>query len=589
MQQQNKNIFTTLSLVNLALMFCLPFMVSYHHLPEANYYDQLAAFVLGFSALAVFFRGNPNGLTIPILLFVPALLITLLGLQWLSGVGVYWQEPFMGALYLLWAGALMVVVQRLRQIYSLERLIVWLAFSLLVGGAFNAIVVMMQLVGLDDFFWTFPRIRKAYTGNLAQVNLLTDYLSISLVSWMYLLVKGKVKLALACVAIVPYLIALSLSGSRMSWLYLLMITVSFYFYGRGQQENRWLAAKKLILIMPLLYGLIQYVLPYLYGLLFSDGSQFLPPPPAERIVEFAGQHSKRIDLIKEAVDIAGSHPLLGVGWGQYPWYDLLYAEIHANHRGYITHCHNLFVQLLAEMGVFALVTALVGSVYWLFRLFSMHNTIERWWLMLVGGIIFVHSMLEYPLWYAHFLGVFFVVVALAGGDGVELQFIKAKLQTFISLVIVLASLALVGVTTMQYSQIEYWVNYYPKFNNQERLRMLEEMTLMHDKTLVVQPVQVVLTRAYSLLPRKQAPLEVKIAKYESALRYSQDKEDIYRYVLLLAIDGQIDKAKRFLKRAYTRQPGYAKHFEKQLEKGAAKNHEAYLVLYEELHRLKQEK
>jgi hypothetical protein len=100
--------------------------------------------------------------------------------------------------------------------------------------------------------------------------------------------------------------------------------------------------------------------------------------------------------------------------------------------------------------------------------------------------------------------------------------------------------------------------------------MLNEMTTMHQKTLVAEPLHLILTRAYSILPSKQAPLAHKIAEYERVLHYVQAKEDIYRYVLLLAANGQIDKANAYLKRAYVRHPAYAKQFAAQLQKMLAK-------------------
>lgn len=62
----------------------------------------------------------------------------------------------------------------------------------------------------------------------------------------------------------------------------------------------------------------------------------------------------------------------------------------------------------------------------------------------------------------------------------------------------------------------------------------------------------------------------KIAEYERVMHYVQAKEDIYRYVLLLAVDGQIDKANAYLKRAYVRHPSYAKQFAAQLGKMLSK-------------------
>jgi len=476
----------------------------------------------------------------------------------------------------------MIAVTRLKETYGLELLVRWLAYALLFGGLFNVLVVIMQLVDWDQFFWTVSVNGKKYAGNLAQVNHLTNYLSLSVISLFYLHLTGCIKAKLTVALLLVFLVALSLTGSRMSWLYVLMITASFLICGRSSQRSVWKSKANLVLLLPLLYGLVQFVFPWFVDMV--SASTPLPPVPTERLAAFAGQHSIRVDLIKEGLDIFSDRPLLGGGWGQYVWYDLLYADMHPNHQGFVSHTHNLFVQILAECGIFACLLLVVGCIYWTIQLFKQNNTVERWWIMMVAGIIFTHSMLEYPLWYAYFLGVFFVVIAL-GDKRVELNLFKPMVPSLAAFAVVAASLNLVVTTTQQYKRIEYWVHAYPQLPKQQRFVMLNELTAIYQKTLIAEPLHMVLTRAYSVLPRAQAPLKVKIAKYESVMHYVQADQDIYRYIFLLAADGQTEKAVAFLKLAYTRQPAYIKKFEKQLEKGVRKGNASFLALQAEVLRL----
>jgi O-antigen ligase len=568
MNNTNKNIFSFISLVSLFLMFSMPFMVSYHKWPESTYYSQMLAFVFGVSSLVVFFKPTKKGFIWAPIIIVPIVLMLLLGLQWFAGIGVYWQETSLGVLYLFWAVMLMLTVKQLTEHIQLETLLKWLAYALLLGGLFNTVVVLLQLFGADDFFWTFARQGKSYTGNLAQVNLLTDYLSLSIISVLYLHVKNQLKANSVYTLVFFFLIALTLTGSRMSWLYIVLITLSFFMFGRNNVQQTWQKKSWFILWLPLAYGLVQFLLPMLVALIVSN-SALIPPVPAERLTAFATLESVRIAMIKEALDIVSLHPWLGVGWGQYVWYDLIFADTHTSHTGFVSHTHNLFVQILVECGFFALLALIIGSLYWLIRLFKQDNTIERWWLLLIGGIIFVHSMLEYPLWYSHFLGVFVVVIALAD-KSIALTLNKPVFIKVGAGAVLVATLSLLVVTTHQYRQIEYWVNQYPNLNDQQRVSMLNHMTTMHQKTLVAEPLHLILTRAYSILPSKQAPLEYKIEEYERVLHYVQAKEDIYRYVLLLAANGQLEQATAYLNRAYVRHPAYAKQFALQLQKMLSK-------------------
>ncbi len=54
-----------MSLASICLMFCLPFMVSYHKLPEAAFYGQVVAFTLGILSLIAFFKPLKTGLKFP--------------------------------------------------------------------------------------------------------------------------------------------------------------------------------------------------------------------------------------------------------------------------------------------------------------------------------------------------------------------------------------------------------------------------------------------------------------------------------------------------------------------------------------------
>lgn len=583
MKAKNTNLFSLVSLMSLCLMFCLPFMVSYHKSPETAFYGQALAFALGVLSLVVFFKPAKAGLTFPPTLFVPVALILLLGAQWFLGIGVFWQETTLGVLYLSWAIMLMLTVTHLKQIYPLETLITWLAYALLFGGLFNVLVVLMQLIDADQFFWTFALQGTSYTGNLAQVNLLSDYLSLAMASLLYLHLKGRVKASTAYIVVFFLLIALSLTGSRMSWLYVLMISVSFFIFGRANEQAIWRDKSKYLLLLPFIFGLIQLCLPLILAGL-------IPPTPAARLAEMAGQPSVRLAFIKEALDIARHHPWLGVGWGQFVWYDLIFADTHTVHTGFLSHTHNLFVQILVECGVFALLALLIGCVYWVVQLFKQQNTIERWWLLLIGGIIFVHSMLEYPLWYAYFLGVLVVVVTLAD-KSIAISPIKPILIKAGAGITIVAAISLIGVTSFQYKQIEYWVSHYSTLNNKQKFGMLNEMSTLQQQTLVAEPLHLILTRAYSVLPFKQAPIAAKILKYESVLHYIQAEQDVYRYVLLLATDGQMQQASAYLTRAYTRHPAFAKEFATQLEKLLSKpannNNQNLLALQSQLKQLQQ--
>lgn len=573
-----------IALMSLMLMFFLPFIVSYHKWPEPQYYVEMVAFILGSTSLMVFLQSNSKTIPIPYMTILPLVLSGIIVLQWLVGIGQYWQQPALGVVYLVWSTLLMLATVQLKEQVGSKTMITWLSYGLLAGGLFNALVVFMQLIGQDHYFWTYPKISAAYTGNVAQQNLLTDYTSLSIASLLYLYFRQRVGLRMMSACLLLLLVVLSLTGSRMSWLYLMMIAFSFFWYARKSESTNWNRSYTYILMLPVIFGVIQFIFPYVVSL-FGDVSASMPTSPTERLLAQSDNKSARLSFINQALDIFSDYPLLGVGWGQFPWYDLLFASKYPNHNGYLTHSHNIYIQVLAECGLFAFATLLVFSIYWFVKILQKERSLENWWVLIIASIVFAHSMLEYPLWYANFLAIFSVAIALED-NVVELNVRHSIIPKTLAAMMLMVASSVIIVTNHQYKQIERWVATYPKMSKHERNIMLSKMTEMQPNTLVAEPLHMILTRAYSMLPRAQAPLASKIAKYEAMLHYTQAEHDIYRYILLLAIDGQIHKANQFLVRAYNRQPTYSDKFEKQIEGHAKKGVPNFEALYRTLKQIK---
>ncbi len=78
--------------------------------------------------------------------------------------------------------------------------------------------------------------------------------------------------------------------------------------------------------------------------------------------------------------------------------------------------HNLVLQLLAETGALGAFLALGGLCTWWWQAGRRYVAAPQpamWWIIAAVGIELIHSMVEFPLWNAHFLGV----TALMSGSG----------------------------------------------------------------------------------------------------------------------------------------------------------------------------
>jgi hypothetical protein len=77
-----------------------------------------------------------------------------------------------------------------------------------------------------------------------------------------------------------------------------------------------------------------------------------------------------------------------------------------------TNAHNLLLQLLAETGLAGALLITGGALLWLWDLRRHIFDLDRWWLLALLATSGIHSMLEYPLWHAYFLGVAAIVLGL---------------------------------------------------------------------------------------------------------------------------------------------------------------------------------
>jgi len=73
------------------------------------------------------------------------------------------------------------------------------------------------------------------------------------------------------------------------------------------------------------------------------------------------------------------------------------------HYGFIQHAHNLVFQLAAETGVAGLLVLFVSLGVWLYGLRHAKLDAAHWWGHAALGVLAIHSLLEYPLWYTYFV------------------------------------------------------------------------------------------------------------------------------------------------------------------------------------------
>ena len=343
----------------------------------------------------------------------PALLLAAfaayLALRPVAGGLAYPQASLLAALYVLYAVLMVQLGAQLAAQLGLERTALALAAFLFVGAMLNAAAGVVQYVGrpalLEDLVAELHG-RRAY-GNIAQVNLYANYLALGAASLLYLWVRARLRTVVALAALGLIAIASALSGSRSALLYALWFALLAPLASRlpdraaaGRLKRGAYAAAAAILLAHL-------AVPWL-GSLIQVGrgggvlERFAGPAPE------AGE--PRLAIFAAALRVFGEAPLFGAGVGEFAgaaFANGLEPSLTRIAQVWVSP-HNLPLQLLAETGLIGAALALAALTLWAVRLarhYRAQPSAALWWICVAAGVGLLHSLIEFPLWNAHFLGV----------------------------------------------------------------------------------------------------------------------------------------------------------------------------------------
>ncbi len=430
--------FAHLSLMFVGLMWVLPFLYYRHAYPLTTFYQEWGAAVLGLCAMSLLVtRGYWQQPEIPRIVLLPVGLMLLVLVQFAFGKIDYFSQTLLFTLYLLWAALLIMLGQRLREELGLPVLATALAAFLLLGAELSTLVGVLQHFHLRSFLDRVVSVDTAPTvfGNMGQPNHFADYISLGLISLGLLHTRWKLRawqsVLLTGLLAAPMLFVLVLSGSRSAWLYLLFMTGLAFLWQRRDKSIRPLLYYSLVLVLG--FSLMHFVvqIPWLSG---DHGSVTSLDRMVKAAADFEGsggaagdvsvtERSIRLHIWYEAWLIFTQFPLLGAGFGQFGWqHFLLGPSLHnTSILGLYNNAHNLVMQTAAEMGLAGLLIMFGTLTLWIRQLLSAPRTIFHWWGSGLLAVLAIHSLLEYPLWYAYFLGVAALTLGMLDGTTYRLE------------------------------------------------------------------------------------------------------------------------------------------------------------------------
>ena len=562
----------------IGLAWTVPFLQPFHRFPLVGFYSEWLALALGLAAaLALLPRASSGEIEVPAVALAPLALVAVLGVQVALERAVYGEQALIAALYLSWAALLVVLGHHLRRELGMEALAATLAWWSLAGGALGALVGLLQhfSVAVLAGWPVLPKAGPEIYGNLGQANHYATHLSIALAGALYLYGRGRLAgpwLALGFVLLLP---PLALSGSRSTWIYV-ALPLLFAFLARGGGAGGTRSVRIAALCLPPAF----LAAHWLVSLSFSAPSPSSAPAATsgDRLFHMATGMEVRLQLWTTAWQMFLDAPLLGAGIGQFTWSHFLRAagDVSLDPHLYM-HAHNLVLHLMAEMGAIGALIVIGALVAWTVSLRHEPPGMEWQWLVTVLSMIGIHSLLEFPLWYAYFLGM----AALLLGAGTRHLFawrLSGAIRAIAAVGIVAGFVNLAAVMTA-YREFERLV-FLPEARAArpgDDAAFGSAIAGLYREPFLVPYIE--LAVAYSVEVNEDR-LADKLALVERATHFAPVAIVAYRYATLLAMAGEREKALEQLDRALRIYPQTGSRTLAQLHELARRDPARFLPLLE---------
>lgn len=381
----------------LGIAVALPPLLAYNQTPAATLYNQLLAlggWGLALCCWAGMGTGWRAGVKSPAALALALLLVAPM-------TSTVWRHlPLslaLGATAILGAGLAVLLLAQSLSGAAREQAAEALCWGLLVTGLASVGIGVVQVFAphWPDGTWIARSgIAGRAVGNLRQPNHLASLMMWAAVAAVFISEKRRWRSALAPL-LFAFVFTVVLSASRTGFIGIAMLAI-WGLVDRKLSRSARLA----LLATPLMLGASWWLM----SLWSAEGGHAFGA--ASRLAEGAGSPS-RLAILRDAWALTLANPWLGVGWGEFNFAWSL-TPFPARPVAFFDHTHNLPSQLVVELGLpwAGAVLLLLGWAIWTATRGAARASddalLRRAALMLVLTIG-LHSLLEYPLWYAYFL------------------------------------------------------------------------------------------------------------------------------------------------------------------------------------------
>lgn len=522
-------------------MCVLPFLLPYHQLPIKSFQAEWLAVALGTAAGFVLALARAPGIAVPVSTRWLLALALLLLAQSLLGAPAYPQLPLTGAIYVLYAVLMILLGARVAASLNLDRAAASLACFLLAGALLTALAGVIQFYGRPEWLEDVVaelRGGRAY-GNIAQSNLYAVYLAWGLAALLFLWVRGSISTGYMLTGTAALNLAAVLSGSRGWLLYLCWISLLVYLSCRQRMPAEAGRRRGIILAILFMAMIIQVSAPWMNQYF---GLQAASPGGLERALSPVNYAvDSRWQAWQMGWQIFAGNMLFGTGLGEFA--GAAFAEglppLMAQQGTVWTSPHNIVLQLLAETGIAGTVLVAGALAAWGWKVARTCNDAPVpavLWIIACIGVTAIQSLVEYPLWNAHFLGVTALLMGV-----VETSAIPVTQRSVTMTRAIMGAASLVIGIALAFILRDY-VRLDSVLITGTTQTLSSEAQREKDKSVIMQVARGPLSPVAELwlmrgLPLNRTDLDEKLAMSARVVRYWPENSIVTRRAVLLALSG----------------------------------------------------
>jgi O-antigen ligase len=525
-----------LSLVMLACALILPYAVVNHTYPIPTFYAEFTAltlYVLTSATVVLMLRtARPRAsFGSPTVALVPLLFGLLLVVQTFVLPVTQPSMNWLGAGYLLAAFMATHAGYGFARLKLTEATLRWMACALIIGGLFAVFCQVIQLFHLETkvtpvvVAYNVTLDRRPF-GNMAQANHLATYIAFAMAGAMFMVQTRRLNVIVWALLSIIFSTGLALTVSRGPWLQMGVIVVAGFWMAFAEiRHNPLLRRSNREWLIPVALGVLFFIVNALVRWANVRFQLELDVSAADRFKD-AGQIAPRLALWKYGWTMFKSHPVLGVGWGEFPRYQFDYVRSLGGVE-IANNSHDIFLDLLGKTGLVGFAIVLLGLVAWLIRALRVQHTAARVFGIALIGVLAMHALVEYPQQYMFFLLPAMFVFGLL--ETRPLRLVSARLSFGVFAVVVFGGLAALYPVFRDYNRAE--VLYYGA-------RPAEQYS--EDPSL--------LFGAWgeygmaTLVPMNATDLDHKLAMHRQALALLPGETVLRRYAVLQALAGDTSAA-----------------------------------------------